>query len=47
MSTPKSQAVSMEDYKKYLAQRLFADDRMVTYRSLSRALKVHVNTAKA
>ncbi|ROT41853.1 hypothetical protein SODALDRAFT_347001 [Sodiomyces alkalinus F11] len=38
---------TMEDYKKYLAERLFTEDKMVTYRTLSRALKVHVNVAKA
>lgn len=37
----------MEDYKKYLAERLFTEDKMVTYRILSRALKVHVDVAKA
>ncbi|EGY20507.1 uncharacterized protein VDAG_10136 [Verticillium dahliae VdLs.17] len=36
----------MEEYTKYLADRLFTEDKMVTYRTLSRALKVHVNTAK-
>ncbi|KAH7376581.1 DNA polymerase subunit Cdc27 [Plectosphaerella cucumerina] len=37
----------MDEYKKYLAERLFTEDKMVTYRTLSRALKVHVNSAKA
>ncbi|KAH6668669.1 DNA polymerase subunit Cdc27 [Plectosphaerella plurivora] len=37
----------MDEYKKYLAERLFTEDKMVTYRTLSRALKVHVNAAKA
>ncbi|KAI8956917.1 DNA polymerase subunit Cdc27 [Daldinia sp. FL1419] len=36
----------MEDYMQYLAQKLLTEDEMVTYRLLSRALKVHVNTAK-
>lgn len=37
----------MDEYRKYLAERLFTEDKMVTYRTLSRALKLHVNTAKA
>ncbi|KAI1113415.1 DNA polymerase subunit Cdc27 [Nemania sp. NC0429] len=36
----------MEDYKHYLAQKILTEDQVVTYRLLSRALKVHVNTAK-
>ncbi|KAI1172676.1 DNA polymerase subunit Cdc27 [Nemania sp. FL0916] len=36
----------MEDYKQYLAQKILTEDQVVTYRLLSRALKVHVNTAK-
>ncbi|KAI0817046.1 DNA polymerase subunit Cdc27 [Xylaria sp. FL0064] len=36
----------MEDYKQYLAQKILTEDQIVTYRLLSRALKVHVNTAK-
>lgn len=36
----------MDEYKKYLAQQLLTEDKLVTYRLLSRALKVHVNTAK-
>ncbi|KAI0538051.1 DNA polymerase subunit Cdc27 [Xylaria digitata] len=36
----------MEDYKQYLAQKILTEDWVVTYRLLSRALKVHVNTAK-
>ncbi|KAI0844395.1 DNA polymerase subunit Cdc27 [Daldinia vernicosa] len=36
----------MEPYKQYLAQKLLTEDQVVTYRLLSRALKVHVNTAK-
>ncbi|OTB10032.1 hypothetical protein K445DRAFT_323425 [Daldinia sp. EC12] len=36
----------MEDYMQYLAQKLLTEDQLVTYRLLSRALKVHVNTAK-
>ncbi|GAP91887.1 putative DNA polymerase delta subunit 3 [Rosellinia necatrix] len=36
----------MEDYKQYLAQKILTEDQVVTYRLLSRALKVHVNVAK-
>ncbi|KAI0508688.1 DNA polymerase subunit Cdc27 [Xylaria bambusicola] len=36
----------MEDYKQYLAQKILTEDQVVTYRLLSRALKVHVNAAK-
>ncbi|KAI1646588.1 DNA polymerase subunit Cdc27 [Daldinia loculata] len=36
----------MEPYMQYLAQKLLTEDQLVTYRLLSRALKVHVNTAK-
>ncbi|KAF2972828.1 hypothetical protein GQX73_g707 [Xylaria multiplex] len=36
----------MEDYKQYLAQKILTEDWVVTYRFLSRALRVHVNTAK-
>ncbi|KAK5634071.1 hypothetical protein RRF57_009785 [Xylaria bambusicola] len=36
----------MEDYKQYLAQKILTEDQVVTYRLLSRALKVHANTAK-
>ncbi|KAI1426649.1 DNA polymerase subunit Cdc27 [Xylaria sp. FL1777] len=36
----------MEDYKQYLAQKILTEDQVVTYRLLSRALKIHVNTAK-
>ncbi|KAI0148317.1 DNA polymerase subunit Cdc27 [Hypoxylon sp. NC0597] len=36
----------MDDYRQYLAQKLLTEDQLVTYRLLSRALKVHVNTAK-
>ncbi|KAI1340281.1 DNA polymerase subunit Cdc27 [Xylariaceae sp. FL0016] len=36
----------MEDYKQYLAQKILTEDQPVTYRLLSRAIKVHVNTAK-
>ncbi|KAI1123425.1 DNA polymerase subunit Cdc27 [Nemania abortiva] len=36
----------MDDYKQYLAQKILTEDQVVTYRLLSRALKVHVNTAK-
>ncbi|KAI5923585.1 DNA polymerase subunit Cdc27 [Camillea tinctor] len=36
----------MDEYKHYLAQKLLTEDQVVTYRLLSRALKVHVNAAK-
>lgn len=36
----------MDDYRKYLAQQILTEDKLVTYRLVSRALKVHVNTAK-
>ncbi|KAK1755949.1 hypothetical protein QBC47DRAFT_323046 [Echria macrotheca] len=36
----------MADYKKFLADSIIAEDKVVTYRLLSRSLKVHVNTAK-
>ncbi|KAL7629756.1 CDC27 protein [Parahypoxylon ruwenzoriense] len=36
----------MDDYKQYLAQKILTEDQLVTYRLLSRALNVHVNTAK-
>ncbi|KAI1075749.1 DNA polymerase subunit Cdc27 [Whalleya microplaca] len=36
----------MDDYRQYLAQKILTEDQLVTYRLLSRALKVHVNTAK-
>ncbi|KAF3066569.1 DNA polymerase delta subunit 3 [Daldinia childiae] len=36
----------MDPYMQYLAQKLLTEDQLVTYRLLSRALKVHVNTAK-
>ncbi|KAI0867419.1 DNA polymerase subunit Cdc27 [Hypoxylon argillaceum] len=36
----------MDDYKQYLAQKILTEDQVITYRLLSRALKVHVNTAK-
>lgn len=34
------------DYASYLAAGILSDGRVITYRLLSRALKVHVNTAK-
>ncbi|KAK2730255.1 DNA polymerase subunit cdc27 [Colletotrichum kahawae] len=37
----------MDEYKKYLADQVLSEEKIVTYRSLSRALKTHVNTAKA
>ncbi|KAI9163767.1 DNA polymerase delta subunit 3 [Paramyrothecium foliicola] len=36
----------MDEHKKYLADRLLSEEQPVTYRLLSRALNVHVNTAK-
>ncbi|TVY75645.1 DNA polymerase delta subunit [Lachnellula suecica] len=36
----------MADYKSYLAASTLTEDKTVTYRLLSRALKVHVNSAK-
>ncbi|KAF9881613.1 DNA polymerase subunit cdc27 [Colletotrichum karsti] len=36
----------MDEYKKYLADQILSEEKIVTYRSLSRALKIHVNTAK-
>ncbi|KAH0558777.1 hypothetical protein GP486_004581 [Trichoglossum hirsutum] len=33
-------------YKEYLASAIICDHSIVTYRALSRALKIHVNTAK-
>ncbi|KAI6782724.1 uncharacterized protein J7T54_000867 [Emericellopsis cladophorae] len=36
----------MEEYKKHLADRLLSEEKPITYRLLSRALNVHVNTAK-
>ncbi|KAK3944804.1 hypothetical protein QBC46DRAFT_455861 [Diplogelasinospora grovesii] len=36
----------MEVYRKYLAENVLHEDKVVTYRLLSRALEVHVNTAK-
>ncbi|CAM1511063.1 Fc.00g085760.m01.CDS01 [Cosmosporella sp. VM-42] len=36
----------MDEHKKFLADRLLSEERPVTYRLLSRALDVHVNTAK-
>ncbi|KAJ4419389.1 CDC27 protein [Gnomoniopsis sp. IMI 355080] len=36
----------MDDYKKYLAEQVVSEDKIVTYRSLSRALKVNVNVSK-
>ncbi|PVI04643.1 hypothetical protein DM02DRAFT_158708 [Periconia macrospinosa] len=35
-----------QNYKEYLAARLLAENRPVTYRLLSRAVKVHVNRGK-
>ncbi|KAL0471893.1 DNA polymerase subunit Cdc27 [Neurospora intermedia] len=36
----------MEDYKTYLAENILSEDKVVTYRLLSRALRVHPNVAK-
>ncbi|TAQ86970.1 hypothetical protein B7494_g4705 [Chlorociboria aeruginascens] len=36
----------MADYKNYLAGAILTEDRVITYRLLSRALKVNVNSAK-
>ncbi|KAJ9134547.1 DNA polymerase delta subunit 3 [Coniochaeta hoffmannii] len=36
----------MDDYKKFLAENVLSEDKVITYRYLSRALEVHVNTAK-
>ncbi|KAL0944604.1 DNA polymerase subunit cdc27 [Colletotrichum truncatum] len=36
----------MDEYKKYLADQILSEEKVVTYRSLSRALKIHVNIAK-
>ncbi|KAJ6443127.1 DNA polymerase subunit Cdc27 [Purpureocillium lavendulum] len=37
----------MDEHKKFLADRLLSEERPITYRLLSRALSVHVNTAKS
>ncbi|GAB1319052.1 CDC27 protein [Madurella fahalii] len=36
----------MDTYSKFLAENVLTEDKVVTYRLLSRALQVHVNTAK-
>ncbi|KAK7957673.1 DNA polymerase delta subunit 3 [Apiospora saccharicola] len=36
----------MDDYQNFLAQEILTEDKTVTYRLLSRTLKVHVNLAK-
>ncbi|KAI1850177.1 hypothetical protein JX265_013456 [Neoarthrinium moseri] len=36
----------MDECRNYLAQQILTEDKVVTYRLLSRALKIHVNTAK-
>ncbi|KAK0627723.1 DNA polymerase subunit Cdc27 [Immersiella caudata] len=36
----------MDKYKKFLAESVISEDKVVTYRLLSRTLGVHVNTAK-
>ncbi|KAH6952586.1 DNA polymerase subunit Cdc27 [Fusarium avenaceum] len=36
----------MDEHKRFLADRLLSEERPITYRLLSRALDVHVNTAK-
>ncbi|KIW33530.1 uncharacterized protein PV07_00371 [Cladophialophora immunda] len=35
-----------EDFKKYLASEVLIEQRTISYRNISRALKVHVNAAK-
>jgi hypothetical protein len=35
-----------EKYMNYLGSEVLNDDHIVTYRSVSRALKIHVNLAK-
>ncbi|KAI1620117.1 DNA polymerase delta subunit 3 [Exophiala viscosa] len=35
-----------EDFRKYLATEVLSEQRTISYRNVSRALKVHVNTAK-
>ncbi len=35
-----------QDFKKYLATEILSEQRTVSYRTVSRALKVHVNSAK-
>ncbi|PQE03639.1 hypothetical protein CJF30_00006301 [Rutstroemia sp. NJR-2017a BBW] len=36
----------MADYKTYLAASILTEDKIVTYRLLSRVLKIHTNAAK-
>ncbi|KAG6018295.1 hypothetical protein E4U43_005712 [Claviceps pusilla] len=36
----------MDEQEKFLTDRLFSEKRPITYRSLSKALDIHVNTAK-
>ncbi|KAK4165185.1 DNA polymerase subunit Cdc27 [Cladorrhinum sp. PSN259] len=36
----------MDDYSEYLLENVLTDEKTITYRFLSRSLKVHVNTAK-
>ncbi|KAL2157485.1 hypothetical protein VTH06DRAFT_6036 [Thermothelomyces fergusii] len=36
----------MDSYQKFLVENVLAEDKVITYRLLSRALKIHVNTAK-
>lgn len=38
--------MAQEQYRDYLAARILAENKAVTYRLLSRALKTNVNTAK-
>lgn len=35
-----------EDFKKYLVTEILSEQRTISYRNLSRVLKVHVNAAK-
>lgn len=44
--TPTIYTMAQEQYKDYLAARILAENKPVTYRLLSRALKTNVNTAK-
>ncbi|KAK6854033.1 DNA polymerase subunit Cdc27 [Apiospora arundinis] len=36
----------MEDHHEFLARHIIAEDKLMTYRTLSRSMKVHVNLAK-
>ncbi len=43
---PLKNLMMASDHKKYLAAAVLSDEKIVTYRLLSRALKVHANLAK-